>query len=140
MIDFSLIVPTRGRPEQLRRMLTSVADTTARPESLEIVLVVDADDPGSLAFADQRLHIRHIVVPPGQTMGALNTAGYHASRGRWLMLLNDDVESRTPGWDDVIQACTRVFLDEIALIHVNDLVMQTHLCTFPIVSRRFCEI
>jgi hypothetical protein len=73
-------------------------------------------------------------------MGSLNSAGYEAARGRWLMLLNDDVEVRTPGWDDIVRACTRAFPDEIALLHVNDLVFQTHLCTFPIVSRRFCAI
>src|SRR5262249_33579549 len=86
------------------------------------------------------LRSRHIVVPPGQTMGALNAAGYAGSTGRYVMLLNDDVIVRTPGWDAKIRACFRAFRDEILLVHVNDTVFQKALCTFPVVSRRFCEL
>jgi hypothetical protein len=140
MPDFSLIVPTRGRPEQLRRFLASVATTVQRPEAVEVVLVVDADDPASLQIPGDGLRLRHVVVPPGQTMGALNAAGYDASTGRYVMLLNDDVIVRTLGWDAKIRACFRAFSDEILLVHVNDTVFQKALCTFPIVSRRFCEL
>ena len=136
----SLIVPTRQRPELLRRLLGSLADTTAQPEALEIVLVVDADDPTSLSIAEPRLPLRHVIVPSGQTMGNLNMAGYEAARGRYLMLLNDDVVARTPGWDDAARSCFAAFADDMLLLHVNDLVMQKHLCTFPIVSRSFCEL
>ena len=68
---FSLIVPTRGRPAQLAGMLDSAARTAANPERVEVVLVVDADDPASLAL-HPGLTVRHVVVPAGLTMGALN--------------------------------------------------------------------
>jgi len=137
---FSLIVPTRQRPELLRQLLDSLAATTARPAALEVILVVDADDADSLSIADARLTLRHVIVPPGQTMGSLNMAGYEAARGRYLMLLNDDVVSRTPAWDDAVRSCFQAFADEMVLVHVNDLVFRKHLCTFPIVSRAFCEL
>src|SRR5439155_4501624 len=111
-----------------------------RPESLEVILVIDVDDSDSLHIAEERLTIHRVLVPPGQTMGALNTVGYEASRGRYLMLLNDDVIAHTLGWDDKVRDCFAVYPDEIVLVHVNDLVMQRHLCTFPIVSRTFCEL
>src|SRR5437870_6522897 len=101
----SLIVPTRDRPQHLKRLLTSLADTVARPEALEVILVIDADDPHSQRVAEERLTIQRVLVPPGQTMGSLNMAGYEAARGRLLMLLNDDVLARTPGWDDSVRAC-----------------------------------
>src|SRR5262249_38893742 len=140
MPDFSLIVPTRGRPEQLRRFLASVAATARAPDALEVVLVLDDDDSASTCVTDEAIPLRHVVVRPGQTMGALNAAGYGASTGRYVMLLNDDVVVRTPGWDAKIRACFRAFPDEILLVHVNDTVFQKALCTFPIVSRRFCEL
>ena len=50
----SLIVPTRGRPRQLRRFLRSLAATVLRPSRVEVVLVVDADDPEAVRrFAGQ---------------------------------------------------------------------------------------
>jgi hypothetical protein len=135
----SLIVPTRGRPAQLARMLDSVARTAYHPERLEVVLVVDADDPASLA-GHPRFHVRHVVVPPGRTMGALNNSGFAASTGDYVMLLNDDVTVRTPGWDAVVFDCFRRFPDPFVLIHVNDTLIREHLCTFPLTSRAFYDL
>ncbi len=136
---FSLIVPSRGRPESLRRFLASVAETAAELDTIEVVLVSDADDPDTAQVDGQGLRLNRVVVAPGLTMGALNQAGYEGASGRYLMLLNDDVVVRTPGWDRTIHTCFRNFPDDILLVHVNDTVFQKALCTFPIVSRRFCE-
>ncbi len=136
----SLIVPTRGRAEQLRRLLASLAETAAHPEALEVVVVADEDDPASHAVRCAGLNVRTVIVPPGLTMGALNTAGYEASSGRYLMLLNDDVLARTPGWDERVLACFRACPDEVVLVHVNDLIFGDELCTFPVVSRCLCEL
>lgn len=137
---FSLIVPTRGRPEPLRRFLDSVAKTAADPEGVEVVLVVDEDDPASVAVRHRRLALRQVVGPPGRTMGALNRAGYAASAGDYVMLLNDDVVARTPGWDATALKCFRRFPDPVALLHVNDTLFRDQLCTFPLTSRAFCEM
>lgn len=136
---FSLIVPTRGRPDQLRQMLDSVAATAHHPERVEVVLVVDADDPASLV-RHPALSVRWVVVPRGRTMGELNNAGFEASAGRYVMLLNDDVIVRTRGWDAAASECFRRFPDPFALVHVNDTLMRDHLCTFPLTSRAFYEV
>ncbi|VTR94384.1 Uncharacterized protein OS=Bradyrhizobium sp. CCGE-LA001 GN=BCCGELA001_35048 PE=4 SV=1: Glyco_tranf_2_3 [Gemmata massiliana] len=137
--SFSLIVPTRGRVEKLRRFLDSVARTACHPERIEVVLVVDADDPASLV-EHPKLSVRPVVVPPGLTMGALNSAGFDATTGDYVMLLNDDVIVRTPGWDAIALNCFRRFPDPFVLVHVNDTLMRDHLCTFPLTSRAFCEL
>jgi hypothetical protein len=137
---FSLIVPTRGRPDLLRRFLASVATTAYHPERIEVVLVIDADDRASAAVGHSGLVIRRVTGPPGRTMGALNAAGYAASAGDFVMLLNDDVVVRSRGWDATALACFRRFPDPIALVHVNDTLIREHLCTFPLVSRTFCEL
>jgi hypothetical protein len=121
-------------------MLDSAAATAAHPERLEAVLVVDADDRDSIRFRHTAIPLRHVVVPPGQTMGALNSAGYRAARGAYLMLLNDDVIARTPGWDEKVLRRLKRFADGVVLVHVNDTLMRDRLCTFPIVSRTFCEL
>jgi hypothetical protein len=136
----SLIVPTRRRVDQLRRLVDSLATTVAHPESIETVLVVDEDDPASREFRHKTLPVKLVVGPPGQTMGTLNSAGYRESVGRYIMLLNDDVIVRTRHWDNKIRAVFAEFPDDIALIHVNDTLIREHLCVFPIVSRRFCEL
>ena len=136
----SLIVPTRGRPAQLRRFLASVAATASRPARLEVVLVTDQDDPESHTAGHPKLAVRCIAGPAGRTMGALNAAGYEASRGEYVMLLNDDVIIQTRGWDTTIISCFRRFPDPVALVHVNDTLIRDYLCTFPILSREYCEL
>jgi glycosyltransferase involved in cell wall biosynthesis len=136
----SLIVPTRGRPRQLRRFLRSLAATTARPSRVEILLVVDADDPTSRHVWYPRVRVRVVTGPPGRTMGELNRAGAVAARGEFLMLLNDDVVARTRGWDAAVLAAAARFPDRIGLVHVNDTLVRDHLCVFPLVSRRYCEL
>src|SRR5262245_7732479 len=138
--SISLIVPTRRRVPSLWRLLDSLARTAARPGALEVVLVCDDDDPPSRSARHPALALRHVVGPPGRTMGALNQAGYQASRGDFVMLLNDDVVARTPGWDAAVLARLRRFPDGIALVHVNDTLLRDRLCTFPLVSRTFCEL
>lgn len=135
----SLIVPTRGRPAKLARLLDSIAATAHHPGRLEVVLVLDSDDPASAA-RHPRLDVRHAVGAPGRTMGALNSAGYAAARGDYVMLLNDDVICRTPGWDTLTLGCFARFPDPFALVHVNDTLMRDNLCVFPLVSRAFCEL
>jgi glycosyltransferase involved in cell wall biosynthesis len=136
----SLIVPTRNRSGPLRRFLDSVARTASRPGNIEVVLVIDHDDHESAVVGHSTLTIKHVIVPPGLTMGSLNMEGYRASAGQYLMLLNDDVVARTPRWDEQALACMRRFPDGIALVHVNDILLREHLCTFPLLPRTFCEL
>jgi glycosyltransferase involved in cell wall biosynthesis/Flp pilus assembly protein TadD len=137
--DFSFLIPTRNNLPGLKKLFDSIVATTSNPRALEIVLAMDEDDQASQSISDSRLQLRKIVVPKGLTMGKLNNACYQASSGRYLMLMNDDVVLRTPGWDRQVFSVFAGFRDEIALVHVNDLLFRERLCTFPILSRRACE-
>lgn len=136
----SIIVPTRARLEKLKRFFDSLAATTANPGSVEIILVVDQDDTQTLIFQHSGMLFKLVVVPPGLTMGELNRAGYAASQGNFVMLLNDDVVARTNRWDEKILEVFQTFPDEVVLVHVNDMIFQEKLCTFPFVTRAYCEI
>lgn len=137
---FSLIVPTRGRVAGLRRLLESLRDHAEDPASIEVIVVVDEDDRESQSFSFPELRLERVVVPPGQTMGDLTLAGYRAASGRYLMLLNDDVVVRTPNWDVRLRQVFERHPDGIVLVHVNELIFRDSLCTFPALTREFCQI
>jgi glycosyltransferase involved in cell wall biosynthesis len=137
---FSLIVPTRRRTAGLRRLLDSVATTARNPPEIEVVAVIDTDDAESIAFSYSGIAYRQVIVPPGQTMGELNLAGYRQAAGQYLMLLNDDVVIRSKGWDTEIERVFAGWFDGIVLAHVNDLLFRDTLCIFPCVTRAFCEL
>jgi GT2 family glycosyltransferase len=136
----SLIVPTRRRVRQLARLLESLAATISRRDAVEVVVVVDEDDAESQAFRHDGVALQKVVVPCGLPMGALNMAGYEESTGRCIMLLNDDVSARTPAWDLKVLECFNAFPDDMLLVHVNDMLFRESLCTFPLVSRAWCEM
>lgn len=137
---FSFLIPTRGRPDLVARLFQSIVNTTSNLADLEIILVIDDDDDLSKGIRDERINFKTVVVPKGLTMGQLNQACYQASSGRYIMLMNDDVVLRTPGWDRVVLGAFAQFKDDIALIHVNDLLFRERLCTFPFLSRTACEM
>lgn len=137
---FSLIVPTRHRPAQLRRFLDSLRQTTRQRDCVEVILVVDEDDEGSGATRAEGLTLRHVSGRPGRTMGELNRAGCAVATGEFVMLLNDDVICRTPGWDRLVLRRLRRVPDGIVLLHVDDGLFGEDLCTFPLVSRTFLDL
>jgi|GEM_PF-761737 len=136
----SIIIPTRGRPAMMRAALDSLKDTTRNIESIEVILVIDSDDKEMSGFTYRGLPFQKVIVSPGLNMGELNMAGYEVSRGDYIFLLNDDVIAQTKGWDTKVLATLKSFPDDIVMVHVNDMLFRETLCTFPFVSRRFCEM
>jgi len=137
----SLILPTRQRPEGLTRFLASIAATATSLDRLEVVLVVDDDDPSSVEYvADSSMRVVRKIVSPGMTMGQLNMAGYSVSSGENVMLVNDDIVVQSPGWDEQVFDVIRQHSDGVFLVHVNDGIFEDKLCTFPLVSRQYCEL
>jgi glycosyltransferase involved in cell wall biosynthesis len=136
----SMILPTRGRVSSLQRFLKSIILHTDQPHQLEIILVIDKDDRESIEFEFPDLLIKKRIVRPGQSMGSLNQAGFEVSSGRYLMLVNDDVVIQTDHWDNKLRSVLDKYTDSVILAHVNDLIFHHVLCSFPIVSREYCEI
>jgi glycosyltransferase involved in cell wall biosynthesis len=139
-VSISLLLPTRGRPTLLQRLFESLANTTADLSALEVVLYVDEDDTETQQISHPSLFLVKLIGTPGQKMGNMNRACYEASRGRHVMLMNDDVVFRTKGWEARVLEAFGRFPDEVALVYGNDLHQRKGVPTFPIVSRRVCEL
>lgn len=135
----SLLLPTRGRPVLAERFFQSVDEMTAHLGRVEIILYIDDDDTGSHHLDYPGLHITKII-GPRLTMGEYNTACLEKATGDIIVLVNDDMVIRTPGWDDMIVEMDAGFPDKIYLAYGNDLFKKGDLCTFPILSRRTCEL
>jgi GT2 family glycosyltransferase/glycosyltransferase involved in cell wall biosynthesis len=140
MINFSFVTPTRGRQKIIQRLFQSILENTAQPDRIEIMLGIDDDDEESLEINHPVLNIRHVVVPKSDRLGRVVQACFEASKGRYICECTDDVVIRTPDWDQIVLSAFSMFPDDIALIHVNDLLFRDTLCTFPILSRRACEV
>lgn len=135
----SLLMPTRGRPELARRFLQSVRETSSNPARVEIILYVDEDDSASHGIADAALTVQ-VIIGPRQSMGDNNRACFERAHGDIIVLVNDDVVIRTPGWDARIRELDAAVADGIYLAYGNDEFKRRSLCTFPILSRHACQV
>ncbi len=135
----SLLMPTRGRPELAERLVASVVDQSSRLDRVEVVIYVDEDDTGSHHLASERVVIKRII-GPRIGMGACNSACLAAARGDIIVLANDDMVIRTPGWDAKLAGLHAGIPDGIYLAYANDMFKDSSVCTFPILSRTTCEM
>jgi hypothetical protein len=135
--EISVLLPTRGRPARAERMLRSLAETAARREAIEIVMLVDRDDTASHAIDACGLQTTRLV-RRRSTMGVMTDVCYRASSGRHVMLANDDIVFRTPGWDNVVLDALTRHDDGVAFVWGND--DFTGGPTHPFLSRTTCEL
>jgi hypothetical protein len=135
----SLILPTRGRPTLVERFFGSLGKMTSHLDQVEVILYVDEDDISSHHLDSQDFHVTRII-GPALSMGGYNSACFERARGEIIILVNDDIVIRSVGWDDRVREMNAEFEDQIYLGYANDLFKKSKFCTFPIMSRRTCEL
>lgn len=135
----SIILPTRGRVGSVKRLFESIIETTDCCEGIEIILYIDEDDPASHNISSSKLSVTKLI-RPRENMGKITNICYKASTGDYIILMNDDVLFRTPHWDTIILEKIHFIPDKIFLMYGNDLHKGKKMPTFPIISRKLCEI
>ena len=94
MVTVSAVIPTRGRPELLRRAVRSALAQTLR--DIEVVVVIDGPDPVThgvlqeLAQQDSRLRV--LALPSSVGGSDARNRGVDAAAGEWIAFLDDDDE------------------------------------------------
>jgi glycosyltransferase involved in cell wall biosynthesis len=108
----SVIVPTRDRPDRLRRCLEALERQTAR--GFEVVVVDDGSVDGR-ATADVVARWAHarLVVGTGRGPAAARNVGAAAAAGRLLCFTDDDCRPE-PGWLDAIAGSVARGADVVA--------------------------
>jgi glycosyltransferase involved in cell wall biosynthesis len=138
-MKLSLLLPTRDRVQLLKRLFQSIVDTTYDLKNVEIIMCLDDDDTQSHRIEDPRLNIVKLIGPKS-TMGDYNTKCLNQCSGDIIILMNDDLTIETPGWDRIISDFALTIPDGIFMAYPNDTESGRHMCTFPIMSRKTCDI
>ena len=92
MTAVSVVVPTRGRPGALGRLLRSLAEDRSAGFAEDVVVVVDGDDDAASPDVARRLGAR-VVTQPWAGRAAARNRGAAAATGDVLLFLDDDVEA-----------------------------------------------
>ena len=129
-MKISILCPTRGRPENVKRLIESLRETaTVMPE---VVLYVDEDDIAPDVDA---------VIVRGEriTLSKCWNRCAEAATGEILMQCGDDVVFRTKGWDDEVRRAFAAFEDRLIFVHGDDGVYQHRFGTHGFVHRKWIE-
>ena len=138
----SVLLPTRGRTDVLKKSLQSLIDTAADATNIEIIFGIDQDDA---VVAD---YLKAEIAPILQSAGiearanVFKPLGYenlhvyvntlaNSSSGEWLFFWNDDGVMLTENWDQIIAGYT----GEFKLLAPRDNHNGHPYAIFPIVPR-----
>ncbi len=115
----SILLPTRGRPDNLKRMAESAYATADAPDDIEIVAVVDDDDYSYDSLGPLYQDIVIIKVPRTILSKYWNIAYEHAN-GPIYMHCGDDIVFQTDGWDTKVKEEFAKYPDKIVLVYGDD--------------------
>lgn len=146
--SYSLLCPSRGRPDGVRQLVESVAATASVRGRIEVLVYIDSDDPelegyrrtfAELASSGHGLgRVQAIIGPPRSVSVSWNDLAA-ASRADVLMMANDDQVYVDAGWDSRLDTCIAAYPDRIFCMWFNDGIAGEKHCAFPIVSRRWYD-
>lgn len=92
-----IILPTKGRPDSLRRFVRAYKDTCA---TLPIWVVFDAADAHNYNHIETPSHWKRISAPAGSRLGDIFTLLYEKYPDEpYYAMVADDVFPETSGWD-----------------------------------------
>lgn len=138
--DISLLCPTRGRPDNMRRLVAS-CDNTAHG-IIEVVFYLDEDDRDSIKvayeLAETRRHVE-FTVGPRIVLSEMWNVCYRNASADVFMHCGDDIVFRSTSWDEAVLDVFGRHPDRIVLVHGNDLVWGPRLGTHSFLHRRWVE-
>jgi hypothetical protein len=132
---FSILLPSRGRPQNMKRLVES-ARTTAI-EDPEFVFYLDEDDLPSIEMA-RELKVKHII-GPRIVLSEMWNECYKVCSGDILMHCGDDIIFRTQGWDKIVEDVFNEYPDKIAFVYGRDGYSPDTFGTHGFLSRAWVE-
>jgi hypothetical protein len=113
--DISVLLPTRGRTDALRKSVQSLYDNVSDAKSIQIMLGFDRDDVVGTEYFNSQLKPwldsiqANYVALKFEPMGYIRLNEYvntmaRMVKSRWYIIWNDDAVMQTPAWDTTIMS------------------------------------
>ena len=118
-MSISLLLPSRKRPVQIRRMIESARDTATFPDRVEVVARFDEDDHGSAEEA-RKCGAVVIIGPRHREITRMWNECFDVCHGSIVQQSNDDQVIVGKGWDVMVQNAFDEVPDKILLVQGND--------------------
>lgn len=134
-MKISICCPTRGRPENVHRLLDSIAGTASVPP--ELILYVDEDDN---EYCDEIYPSSvRMIRGPRQTLSNCWNECAKAATGDILMFAADDLVFKTKGWDRMVINTFESHPDKFIFVHGDDGRWGNQFGTHGFIHRKWYE-
>ncbi len=128
---FSLLHPTRGRPEECIKMMEKWLDMAGKPEAVEHIFAVDSDD---LETMEATKGFKRLVISDRMGCNAAYNDLAAMSQGKILISCADDINPFYH-WDADVYEKLESYLDKEAILKVHDGYRNDDLLTVTIMTR-----
>jgi hypothetical protein len=137
----SILTPTRKRPDNVRRLITSALETAETSWDLEFIFYVDNDAelesvPDDI---DDLAENMVVVTGPRIVLSECWNRCYEVAEGEIAMHCGDDIVFRNHGWDKAVRQAFQDVPDRIALVHGDDGYHNERFGTHCFLHRRAIE-
>lgn len=140
----SVLIPERGRPEMLKRLVQSLIDTADGDQRYEILIAIDDDDPAWAANAVDSFewptgHNLNILVGPRLiTLGEKLNMLAKSANGDILWFIANDYVMETHGWPAKFREAVAKLPNQIGVPFPRDALHPDH-AAFPILTRKMMD-
>lgn len=135
----SVLIPERGRPDSLDRLIVSLLETAGNDERIEILVAIDDDDPAWTDRAPaEHQRTRYLRWPRPITLGEKLNALSVEAKGGILWFVANDYVMETPGWPEKFRAAVARLPNGIGVPYPHDDLHPGH-AAFPIITRRMMD-
>ena len=142
---FSILTPTRNRPEKCQRFIESIKAKTKAHGRVELLFYVDDDDPSVKLYkqiedhyTESFLRVKMLIGPAKSVSKSWNDIA-HMSNGDYMIMGNDDLVYQTESWDEKLEDRLNILEDPYYMCWVNDDINGAKHCAFPIISREWFD-
>lgn len=148
----SVILASRSRADLLTNLLQSIKDTTHDISQVEVLIGIDNDDDYYQQITPELhnmfpfAHLKSRDRSPWLNHDYLNWLSTDHSKGKYIILCNDDVMFRTKDWDIHIERRMEEYLadkkDRVAYAYMSDALINRNgmnYCCFPLITREAME-
>ena len=113
----SFCCPSRGRPELAKRLVDTA--TSTQQGKTEFLFYLNDDDPALEKYKDL-LDEKHYTVGPNQSTCYSWNLMARKAKHDIMMLMGDDVQVQTTGWDEKIKKQIDEYKDKILMVVPSD--------------------
>jgi glycosyltransferase involved in cell wall biosynthesis len=114
----SVLLPSRGRPENIHRLVRSIFDTSTT--DIEVIVRLDDDDPKLTEYLDSPPKNTTMFTGKRDVLSKYWNECYERAKGNILMHAGDDIIFRTKDWDTMVIKEFEMYPDNIVFVYGND--------------------